>query len=93
MWQFTRIKNSDYIVFENFDIFYTIAKQMKGCHYYYIDALSHKMYACNEEGYALHVVDIPEVYHIPQSIYFDILLLNETIIKQYGSFMIYKDLP
>lgn len=93
MWKLPPIKDSDYIVIDNFDIFYMIAKQMKGCHYYYICKEESRMYGCNEEGFALHAVDIPETYSIPQSIYFDILKLNETKIKQYSSFVLYRNYP
>lgn len=94
MWQYTQIRNSDeYIIYYNFDIFYTIARQIKGCHYYYISKEESRMYACNQEGFALHAVDIPVNIEIPISIYFYLLDIDESIVKQYKHFVLYKNLP
>ena len=96
MWQFNQINDiNNYIIFNNFDLYIMIARQMRGCHYYYIDKDEYRIYGCDKEGFSLHAVDIPSNISIPASLYFNILELgpNEPMIKEYKSFIMYKDFP
>lgn len=61
MWQYAQINPSNYTIIERFDIILDMANTMKSCHVYYV-SLDGNLYGCPEEGYAFHVLAIPEQY-------------------------------
>lgn len=92
MWLSHPINPSSYKVVKRFDIIITIAKAMKGCHFYYVCAERHAIYGIPDEIHSIREMPLPLELEVPSSFIFRYDTVDADVVNKYIDFAILEDL-
>lgn len=93
MWLSHPINPSKYKIVRRFDLIVAIAKVMRGCHFYYVSALTHCLYGIAEENTMIREVPLPLNMEVNTSFIFRLDTIDKDILSTYVDFALLDDMP
>lgn len=93
MWLSHPINPSKYQIVRRFDLIVAIAKVMRGCHFYYVSALTHCLYGITEESTTIREVRLPINIEVTTSFLFRLDTIDKDILSTYVDFALLDDMP
>lgn len=93
MWQSTPINPSKCHIIKRFDILVSLAKIMKGCHFYYACPERQALYGISEEVFGIRELVLPPEVELTYPILFRYDTINIDIMNKYIDFLLLDDIP
>ena len=93
MWLSHPINPSKYQIVRRFDLIVAIAKVMRGCHFYYVSAPTHRLYGIAENGAMIREVVLPGNMEVSTSFIFRLDTIDKDILSTYVDFALLDDMP